>query len=258
MMDHQSSLAELIGWCRFQPLTPGWTHSLPWSSTLPKDAPEETLAAQFRALTAERERSWPPEQLARNIAQRQSLLDRFDQSRVIAVGHQLPDFELIELSGEHIQRSDLAMRRGHLLIFFRYAQCPACSIALPYYARRLWPGLAARDIGVIAISGQRPDLQRAVRDPATLPFRMASDTGHRLANTLGITFKPDDRPEPPAPGWVGELTGTGTWDLSQPTLIAVDRDAIVRWVSVSPDWLVRPEADVVLQALDTCLQASAR
>lgn len=50
-------------------------------------------------------------------------------------------------------------------------------------------------------------------------------------------------------GWIGELTGTQSWTLPQPTVIIADGDGRVRFVEVSPDWLKRTEADAILEAV---------
>jgi peroxiredoxin len=212
----------------------------------------ESLSTLFGALIAERERDWPAEQLARNVAQRRQLVDRFDPASVIQPGSPLPPALLRNVEGGTLAVPELG-GRPQLLLFFRYAECPACSIALPYYARALWPALAPRGIQLLAISPQVPERLRAIKSRFDLPFPVASDEGNRLAQAIGILFAPDDQPDPPPAGWPGEITGTGTWELPQPTVLLVDGRGIVRAVTVSPDWLDRPEADTILATIDAAL-----
>ena len=47
-----------------------------------------------------------------------------------------------------------------------------------------------------------------------------------------------------------------SWALPQPTVLILESDASVRFVGVSPDWLDRPEADVILAALPECDRAA--
>ncbi len=212
----------------------------------------ERLSTLFGALIAERERSWPPEQLARNVAQRRQLVDRFDPASLIQTGSPLPPTLLSDVEGGTLAVPDSG-GRPQLLLFFRYAECPACSIALPHYARSLWPELQRRGVQLIAISPQAPDRLRAIKSRFDLPYPVASDEGNRLAGAVGILFAPDDQPDPPPPGWPGEITGTGTWALPQPTALLVDGRGIVRAVTVSPDWLDRPEAEDILATIDAAL-----
>lgn len=79
---------------------------------------------------------------------------------------------------------------------------------------------------------------------------MASDRHNQLGRRFGITFDQALVPEgQPSAGWIGELTGTGTAEFPQPAVIIIDQDRVVRFVDVSPDWLIRTEAPAILEAL---------
>ncbi len=244
MSNPQAGAPDLVG--RAQGASPSLRPSFVMEPVMP-----ETLSSLFGALIAERERSWPVEQLARNVAQRRQLMKRFDPAGVIQPGSRLPPFLLTDIEGGAITTPDLIEGRPHVLLFFRYAECPACSIALPHYAKTLWPELERRGIGLIAISPQVPERLHAIKERFALPFPVASDGGNRLARAIGILFAPDEQPDPPPLGWPGEITGTGTWELPQPTVLVLDSEGIVRSVAVSPDWLDRPEAEDILAAVDT-------
>jgi peroxiredoxin len=138
-----------------------------------------------------------------------------------------------------------------VLIFFRFAGCPACNLALPYYDRQLLPHLAAAGIPLVAVSPHLPDKGLGdIRTRHALGFPVAADRDNRLGRRFGITFSRGEVPAgQPTPGWIGELTGTGTAELPQPAVLIIDADRIVRFVSISPDWLVRTEAPEILAAL---------
>lgn len=209
----------------------------------------ESLSAAFAALDAERARTWPAAQLAGNRAQRATLLARFDPARAVQAGDRLDDVALHDIDGQEIELGDLVADGPAVLIFFRFATCPADKIALPYYDRQLRPALDRLGVPIIAISPQLPARLRAIADAHALGFRIASDPDNRLARQLGILFVPDDRPAPPPAGWIGEVTGTETWELPMPTVLLVDQDRTVRFVAISPDWLDRPEAATILAAV---------
>lgn len=208
----------------------------------------ESLTAQFEALHAERVRTWEPEKLAKNVEQRRDLVANFDPAKVVKVGDTVAPFELADVAGGTLTLDALIAHGPAVLIFFRYAGCPACNIALPYYDRQLWPALSAAGIPLVAISPQRPEGLGAIRTRHGLGFHVASDRDNALARRFGITFEPSTAPAP-APGWIGELTGTGTGELPQPTVVVIDADRTVRFVDVSPDWLVRTEAPAILDAV---------
>lgn len=213
----------------------------------------ESLAARFAALEAERERDWMPEQLAGNRAQRQALRDAFDPERTVGVGDRLADFTL-EVRDEQVLRlTDLVAGGPAVLLFFRYAECPADNLALPLYDS----AFSDAGVPVVAISPQVPGKRDAIGARHDLSLTLATDRDNRLARTLGLTFTPLATPEPPPPGWVGEITGTQSWELPQTAALIVDTDQVVRFAAISPDWLDRVEPEAVLAALDDILSTAA-
>ena len=211
----------------------------------------ESLTALFEALHAERVRTWNPAQLAKNIDTRKALVAAFDPDAVVKVGDRVEAFALPDSTGGTIDLDRLLADGPVVLIFFRYAGCPACNLALPYYDRQLRPALTAEGTTLVAIS---PHLVEKglddIRARHDLHFAVASDEDNRLARRFGISFARGEVPAgQPTPGWIGELTGTGTAEFPQPAVIIVDSDHIVRFVDVSPDWLDRTEAPEILDAL---------
>ena len=218
----------------------------------------ERLNDQYAALHAERVRTMDPVKLAGNIAQRAALVAGFDPAKVVRAGAPAGAFELLDVDGGTLTPETLVADGPAVLVFFRFATCPACNLALPYYQRTLWPQLQAAGIRLVAVSPQVPERLRAIKDRHDLGYTVASDPGNALAARWGIAFEPDAATRgPAAPGWIGEVTGTGSWALPQPTIVVLDRDAVVRFVDVSPDWMVRTESDVILSALDTLQLAKA-
>jgi hypothetical protein len=48
---------------------------------------------------------------------------------------------------------------------------------------------------------------------------------------------------------LGEVLGTGQWELPMPTIVVIGQDRVVRFADVHPDWLVRTEAEAVIEAV---------
>jgi peroxiredoxin len=215
------------------------------------DAVHESLKAQFDALHAERERTWEPEKLARNIEQRRALVAAFDPSHGVQVGDHVAPFTLDLSIGGRVSRDELLADGPVLLIFYRFSGCPACNIALPYYDRQLTAPLRAAGVRIVAVSPHLPE--RGLDDIRTrhdLGLTVVSDRGNALGRTFGLTFEPADSPPPPKndDSWIGALTGTGSHELPRPAAILIDQDKIVRFVDVSPDWLDRTDAAEILSA----------
>lgn len=215
-------------------------------------AKQESLTAKFEALHAERESNWDPEKLRRNVEQRRALVAAFDPAATVSLGDKVEPFSLDLSTGGTISLETLVADGPAVLVFFRFAGCPACNLALPYYDRQLRPALEAAAIPLVAVSPHLPENGLdEIRTRHGLGITVAADRGNALARRFGLAFVPNDNPAVPLndAGWIGALTGTGTWELPQPAVIVIDSDRIVRFVEVSPDWLVRTEAPQVLAAV---------
>jgi peroxiredoxin len=219
----------------------------------------ESLHRLLADLHAERVRTWDPARLQVNIDQRRKLVEAFDPAAVVKAGDTLPALTLLDVDGGTITRDDLLAEGPAVLIFFRFAGCPACNIALPYYQRSLWPELEKAGIRLVAISPQVPERLIEIRDRHALGFTVASDPANTLARRLGITYHANtaSRAGGQGPGWIGEIIGTGTWELPQPTTLLVDQDSTIGFADVSPDWLVRTEAAQILQKARTKVEVRA-
>lgn len=209
----------------------------------------QSLQAKFDALHAERARSWAPDKLAGNIAQRQALVERFDPEAVVKVGEVVAPFVLQLSTGGAADLASLTRDGPVALIFFRFAGCPACNIALPHYDEHLRPALDEAGIRIVAVSPHLPEKGLdEIRVRHGLGFDVASDRGNSLARRFGLTFVPYDNPPKPEndEAWIGALTGTDSWELPMPAIVVIDRQRVVRFADVSPDWLRRTEADVII------------
>jgi peroxiredoxin len=213
---------------------------------------EISLQAAFAALEAERELSWLPEQLAGNRGQRSALIARFDPAKAVQIGDRLNDAELIAVDGGKFMLSELDSELT-ALIFFRFATCPADNLALPYYDSQLRPALERLGVPIIAISPQICEKLGVIVAKHELGFRVASDPGNGLARNIGVVFQPDTIPEIPPADWIGATTGTGTWELPMPAVLIIDRDRVVKFVAISPDWLDRIEAPEIITAVEEVL-----
>lgn len=211
-----------------------------------------TLTAKFEALHAERERSWDREKLQRNVDQRQALVAAFDPAKVIKTGEKVEPFTLELSTGDRVDLDDLTISGPVALIFFRFAGCPACNIALPHYDSELHPALSDVGIRLLAVSPHLPETGLDdIRTRHDLRLEVAADRENRLARRFGLAFIPHDNPPVPAgdASWIGALTGTGTWELPQPAIVIIDSDYVVRFVDISPDWLRRTEANTVTEVI---------
>jgi peroxiredoxin len=180
------------------------------------------------------------------------LVETADPSAWVKAGDAVEPFVLRDVEGGDLTLEGLTARGPVVLVFFRFAGCPACNIALPYYEKALAPAL--RDVGatLVAVSPQVPERLVEIRQSHDLSFKVASDIGNELGRRFGILYTADEASQAAQRakgGFIGDTTGTGTWELPQPAVVLIGHDRIVRFVDVSPDWLVRTQADPVIAAV---------
>ena len=189
----------------------------------------ESVNKLLADLHAHRVATMKPEDLAMNINQRAWLVEHANYAGFVKAGDVIENFSLPDFAG-----------------------CPACNLTLPNYQRELFPGLLTLGASLVAISPQIPERLRDIKDRHKLDFFVASDTDNKLAHKFGIAFAASAESQASilAKGVnLGEVTGTGTWELPMPTVLVIDSNRVVRYAKISPDWLIRAEASEILDAV---------
>jgi len=105
---------------------------------------------------------------------------------------------------------------------------------------------------MVAVSPQLVGLNRAMKAEKNLPFEILSDPGNQIAARYGIKYKlPEDliRIYRQFGLKVDEHNGDDSWTLPLPARLIIDRDGIIRYAAVSPDYTDRPEPEDTLAAL---------
>jgi len=207
-----------------------------------------------RALTMARDK------LKTNVEQRRTLVETADRSRFVKPGDVVAPFELHEVDGETLTLDGLTTSGPAVLIFFRFAGCPACNIALPYYDANLASDLSRLGATLVAVSPQVPDKLVDIKRRHDLSFLVATDRDNRLGRRFGILYSFDEasrRSSLESGTPIGEVTGTGTWELPMPSVVVIDRSGAVRFADVSPDWLMRTEPADIIRAVREILRAVA-
>jgi len=216
----------------------------------------DSLNQRLAALHAQRVATWRPEDLRVNVEQRRLLVETENTAAYVKVGDSIDAFSVPGVDGNLIELDTLLARGPAVLIFFRFAGCPACNLALPYYQQALWPTLRELGVSLLALSPQIPDKLLAIQQQHGLEFKVASDLHNEIGRRFAILYSYDEPSRQAALARhspIGDVTGTGTWELPKPTALVIGQDRVVRFVDVSPDWLVRTEAEPIIAAVQELL-----
>jgi peroxiredoxin len=219
----------------------------------------ESLRQILAELQHARDVTWKQSALDANIGQRRELAATFDPKKAVQVGDKVEPFELHSVDGGTVTLDDLVRNGPAVFIFFRFAGCPVCNLSLAYYQRNLWPYLSALGIPLVAISPQIPQPLRQIKVRNALTYTVASDSNNQLGRRWGVTFETNKISQnfyATAAASFPQILGTGTWELPMPSVIIVDQQRKVRFVDIAPDWFMRTEGQVVLDALRPLLLAN--
>ena len=224
------------------------------------DRPTPTVTGLLAELHAYRVQTMAPAALQANIDQRRLLEETADRDGFVQVGDVVEPFTLPEVLGGTVDLDQLLAAGPVVLLFFRFAGCPACNISLRHYQQELYPALASLGATLVAVSPQVPERLAAIRNRFGFGFPVASDSDYQLTRSLGITFtsspEQQERDRAKGGGLAAEL-GTGQWELPYPTIVVLDSRGVVTFADVHPDWLVRTEAPAVIDAVRALVQVPA-
>jgi peroxiredoxin len=224
------------------------------------DSPAPSVTRLLAELHAYRVVHMAPEYLQANIDQRRHLEETADRAAWVKPGDVIEPFVLPEVLGGTVDLAELLAAGPVVLLFFRFANCPACNISLRHYQQELYPALAELGATLVAVSPQVPGKLAAIKNRYGFLFPVASDTGSELGRRFGITFAPTPGAQARALAKGGDLgaeLGTGTWELPMPAVVVIDANRVVRFADVHPDWLVRTEAGPVIDAVRALVQVPA-
>ena len=216
------------------------------------DQQNESLRQILDALHAERLQSMDPAALKINIDQRRTLVETANYAGFVKPGDRVQAFTLPEVDGGEVELDAFLDKGPVVLVFFRFEGCPVCNLALPYYQRRLHPALKALGATLVAVSPQVPERLVGIKRRHGLEFPVASDLGNALGRRFGILYTFDEASKAAAlarGSFIGDVTGTGTWELPMPAIVVVGRDGRVAFADVTPDWMARTEAEPVIEAV---------
>lgn len=194
-----------------------------------------------------------PKKITGPLAAEQAALDRAGvPADVLPAGTPMPDGELLDAHGQSTSLAATRDGRPTVLVFYRGAWCPYCSVTLRAYEQQLLSPLRARGIELIAISPQGPDGSLTMEEKNELTFPVLSDPGNRVAGALGIVTAPTDgaRASQQAAGIeLTEVNADGTTAVPMPTVVLVDEAGVIRWIDVKPNYATRTEPSEILATL---------
>ncbi len=173
-----------------------------------------------------------------------------DRVRPILLGSRLPDAPLRTIEGQPTSLVKAVGGRPAVLVFYRGGWCPYCNLQLSNL-RLIESDLHALGYRMIAISPDRPAELRRTLGKDRLDYTLLSDSSAAAIRAFGIAYRVDAATLGKYRGYgidLEQASGEKHHALPVPAVYIVDRDGILQFSYVHPDYRIRVPSDVVLAA----------
>ena len=118
--------------------------------------------------------------------------------------------------------------------------------------QRFLPEFRAAGAQLVAISPDLPDDSLTTTEKHELAFDVLSDPGNTAARAFGLVFRFSDDLRA-IYGSFGRSLDHADWELPMPATFVIDRNGIICFVRVDPDYTQRVEPAEVLRAVHALL-----
>lgn len=176
------------------------------------------------------------------------------ETQPLKSGQRAPAFTVQDVAGVDVKFDPNSLERPAVIITFRGGWCPYCNLHLSEL-HKVVPEIAAMDIDVLFLSGDRPEmlyasLEDEVQASATeLDYKIYSDANSEAAIALGIAFKAPSR----TVNWLEDTSADVAGSsidrggvLPVPAVYAVDKTGMIVFDFADADYKVRLPADELL------------
>ncbi len=202
-----------------------------------------TLQEQIKLLNDQLATQIPEETLESFLHSITDLQASYSAKEVIPIGAKFPEFELTDPSGQTIRLADIHTEEKLIIAFFRGSWCPYCNLELQALEKAV-PLFNVKKARLIAVSPQIPVYNDNLQQTHQLSFPLLTDSGNTLAQQLGISFCLQDfvRPHYQQLGiQLKDFNAESNGMLPIPAIFVIDRNAIVRYIYLDPDYRNRIE-----------------
>lgn len=163
--------------------------------------------------------------------------------RALPLGARAPAFGLKDQDDRTVSSIDLLASRKLVICFFRGRWCPFC-VGQMEAMNAVLPQIEHAGASMVAISPQTVKQSFFMADQHKLKFPLLSDSANRVARQFGLLYRvPDDQQAIYRRVFINLpfLNGDDSWELPIPATYILERNSIVSYRSLGPDYTERPE-----------------
>ena len=173
-----------------------------------------------------------------------------EQVRPILLGSKMPDVPLRTVAGKSTTLKAQVGGKPAILVFYRGGWCPFCNLQLSNL-RLIQKDVEAMGYRIIAISPDRPEELAKTMGKDKLGYTLLSDGKAQALREFGIGYRLDDASFAKYQGYGVDLekaSGEKEHALPVPSVFIVDKDGVLQFSYVHPDYRVRVPETVILAA----------
>ncbi|MBK7381608.1 MAG: AhpC/TSA family protein [Ignavibacteriales bacterium] len=167
----------------------------------------------------------------------------------IKIGEEIPSAILQSLDGNEINIREIIQGNKSILIFYRGGWCPYCNLHLSELVQ-IEDSLINLGYKIIAISMDKPDTLRATLEKHKMKYELYSDSKADVCTAFGIAFKVDEEYIAKLKSYNMDIeasSGETHHILPVPAAFIVDKNGIVQFEYVNPNYKTRINSDVLLE-----------
>ncbi len=174
----------------------------------------------------------------------------------ILVGTQIPDAQLNDQNGEAVSVHQLIEKQPTILIVYRGAWCPYCNKHLSAMVD-LEDELVEMGYQILAVSPDKPSELEATFDKHEPKYKLYSDSKMAFSDALGLSFQVDEKTIKKYKLWgidLGKSSGGTHQRLPVPALMIIDKNGMLKFSFVNPNYKVRAEPELIRAAAKASLK----
>ncbi|CAG7646820.1 Peroxiredoxin Bcp [Paenibacillus solanacearum] len=181
-------------------------------------------------------------------------IDYLKQSGIangLQAGDTAPDFTLKDSLGAPVSLSEYIAKGPVILTFYRGSWCPFCNLQLRAYQEML-PQFKSTGANLIAVSPQKPEDSISRQEKEELPFAVVCDTNGSVADQFKLRYEVSsslrELYEKLAIN-LDEYNANGQWFLPVSATFVIDRNSVIRYAYVDPNFMRRLEPEIIMNVL---------
>ncbi|WP_026376348.1 peroxiredoxin-like family protein [Aestuariibacter salexigens] len=181
---------------------------------------------------------------------RTQIADSADNVTPLLNGQNIPNTTLKTADGSPVSLHALTMQKPSIVIFYRGGWCPYCNRQLAEL-KDIENELVELGYQVLAISPESPTKLQEQKLETEFAVTLLSDETLQTIRGFGVGFYvPNDTRDKYKSNWDISLTSDNTDRavLPAPAVFIVDKENLIQFSYVNPNYKVRPSAELVLEA----------